>query len=164
MKRLSDKLVELFNFRIKAELESSYLYEAMSCVLDFKGFKYAAKLWREDAEGERVHAKWAIDYMLGLDVLPTIPTIVAPKEQNWFGIKEIVDATVIHEDLVTSQCKDLAKLALTSEDTLTYSFVADHYLKEQVEELQKVLERQKYVQLFSGDNAMLEEYFKDQLK
>jgi ferritin len=30
MKRLSDKLVEAFNFRIKAELESAYLYEAMS--------------------------------------------------------------------------------------------------------------------------------------
>ena len=166
MKRLSDKVIDAFNFRIKAEFESSYLYEAMACNLDFKGFKYAAKLWREDAKGERLHAKWAIDYMLGMDIQPIIPTIVAPKEQNYAGIKEIVDATVVHEDMVTSQCKDLAKLALTSEDTLTFSFVSDHYLKEQIEETSKVLERQKYVQLFleAKDFAGLEKYFKHQLK
>lgn len=166
MKRLSDKIVDLFNFRIKAEFESSYLYEAMASYLDFKGFKHGAKLWRQDAKGERLHAKWAIEYMLSMDIQPVIPTIDVPKIQDFKGIKEVVDQSVVHEDLVTKQCNELAITAMLEKDLVTHQFVADHYLKEQIEETDKVLERQKYVQLFleSKDYAALEKYFKHKLE
>lgn len=164
MKRLSDKIVEKLNFRIKAELESAYLYETMAACLDYKGYKFAAKLWRKDAEDERKHAQWSIDYMLGMDIQPIIPTITAPKEQMYSSLKEIVDKTVEHEDMVTKQCSELAKLALLDNDLVTYQFVSSHYLAEQIEELSKVLERQKYVQLFASDNAGIEKYFESQLE
>ena len=163
MKRLSEKIVELLNFRIKAELESSYLYEAMAAYLDFKGYSNAAKLWREDAKGEKEHAGWAIDYLLGMDYQPVIPVINTIKEQDFKGIKELVDATVVHEDLVTKQCNELAKTALLEEDLVTYQFVTSKYLAEQIEECSKVLERQKYIELFKEDNFAIEQYFKEKL-
>lgn len=163
MKRLSDKIVDLFNFRIKAELESSYLYEAMAAYLDFKGYSNAAKLYRKDANDERTHANWAINYLLGMDIQPVIPTIDAPKVQDFKGLKELVDQTVVHEDLVTKQCNELAIAAMLEKDLVTHQFVADHYLKEQIEEISKILERQKYVQLYANDNFALESYFEEQL-
>jgi len=168
MKRLSDEIVELLNFRIKAELESSYLYEAMANCLDLKGFKYGAKLWRKDASDERTHASWTIEYMLGMDIKPIIPTIDAPKKQEWLDLLELINETVIHEDLVTKQCNELAKTSLLESDLITHQFVASKYLAEQIEELEKVLERQKYIQMFDVVNngasrAAIEEYFKDQL-
>lgn len=163
MKRLSDKIVELLNFRIKAELESSYLYEAMSVYLDFRGYSNAAKVWRKDAEGERGHAQWTIDYMLGMDIQPVIPTIDTIKIQDFKGIKELIDATVVHEDLVTKQCNELAIAAMLEKDLITHQFVSSKYLAEQIEELQKVLERQKYVELYANDNFAIESYFKEQL-
>lgn len=163
MKRLSDKTEELLNFRIKAELESSYLYEAMANALDFKGYSNAAKVYRKDAAGEREHAQWAIDYMLGMDVKPVIPTIEAPKQQEWKDIKELVDATVVHEDMVTKQCNELAVSVMLEKDLVTHQFVSSKYLAEQIEELQKILERQKYVQLYANDNFAIEKYFESQL-
>lgn len=168
MKRLSDKIIQLLNFRIKAELESSYLYEAMANCLDFKGYVNGAKLWRKDADDERVHARWAINYMLAMDVKPDIPTIDAPKVQCWDNIQQLVDATVAHEDLVTQQCTELAKAAFTENDLKTFQFVNSKYISEQIEELEKVLERQKYVSLYDyttgAGRAALEEYFEDKLE
>lgn len=163
MKRLSDKIIDLLNFRIKAELESAYLYEAMANCLDFKGFANAAKVYRKDAEGEKEHAAWTTSYMLGMDIHPVTPTIEAPKKQMWESVKQIVDETVIHEDLVTKQCNELAKSALLDNDLVTHQFVSSKYLAEQIEELEKCLERQKYMQLYENDNFAIEEYFGDQL-
>ena len=162
MKRLSDNIVKLLNLRIKQELESSYIYEAMAASLDFKGYVQGAKLWREDAKGERKHAQWAIDYLLGMDIQPIIPLIVQP-QQDFTDIKDIVDKSVIHEELITKQCSDLAKSALLESDLVTYQFVSSKYLAEQIEELAKVLERQKYAQLYANDNFALESYFEGQL-
>lgn len=163
MKRLSDNIIKLLNFRIKAELESSYLYEAMANCLDFKGYVNAAKVYRKDAEDERTHASWSVEYMLTMDIHPITPTIDAPKKQMWENIKELIDETVVHEDEVTRQCTELAKAALMETDLKTHQFVLDKYIKEQIEETEKVLERQKYAQLYAGDNFALEEYFEDQL-
>lgn len=163
MKRLSDSLVELLNLRIKQELESAYLYEAMANCLDFKGYSNAAKVYRKDAEDERTHAKWAVEYMLTMDVEPITPTIEAPKQQEWKDIKELVDATVTHEYFVTDECNKLAKSALLESDFITHQFVASKYLAEQVEELEKIHERQKYMTLYAGDNFAIEHYFEDQL-
>jgi len=163
MKRLSDSLIELLNLRIKQELESAYLYEAMANCLDYKGYSNAAKLWRKDADGEKEHASWAVKYMLDMDVEPVTPTIEAPKQQYWETIKELVDATVIHEYFVTDECNKLAKAALLESDLVTHQFVASKYLAEQIEEISTMHERQKYVTLYAGDNFALEHYFEDQL-
>ena len=164
MKRLSDKITDLLNFRIKAEFESAYLYEAMANCLDFKGFANAAKVYRRDAKDERKHAQWTVSYMLGMDVHPIIPTIEAPKKQMWDSVKQIADETVIHEDMVTKQCNELAKAALLDNDLVTHQFVSSKYLAEQIEECAKVLERQKYAELYKDDPAALEVYFKEVLE
>jgi ferritin len=161
MKRLSDKLIELFNFRIKAELESAYLYEAMSVHLAKLGFINASKVWRQDAASEREHAGWAMDYMLTMDIKPEIP-LIAKQLQDFTDLKDIIDKTTEHEYLVTKQCNDLAKAAMLAEDLLTYNFVARKYLVEQEEELQKVLDMQRIINTF-GNNSdtwiYLEDYF-----
>lgn len=166
MKRLSDKLVTLFNFRIKAELESAYLYEAMANCLAMSGFVNASKVWRKDAEDERTHAKWAMDYMLTMDVHPVTPTIEAPKEQKFKDLKEIIDKTTEHEYVVTQQCNDLAKTALLDNDILTYQFVSSKYLAEQYEEIERCLEMQRYINTLGNVSdtwIFFEDYFAKKL-
>ena len=165
MKRLSDKLIELFNFRIKAELESSYLYEAMAVHLAKLGFINASKVWRQDATSEREHAGWAMDYMLTMDVKPEIP-LITKQVQEFTDLKDIIDKTTEHEYLVTKQCNDLAKAAMLAEDLLTYNFVARKYLVEQEEELEKCMEMQRLINLYGNtpDGWIgMEDYFAKKL-
>jgi ferritin len=166
MKKLSDKLVTLFNFRIKAELESAYLYEAMANCLAMSGFINASKVWRKDAEDERTHAKWAMDYMILRDVHPITPTIEAPKEQKFKDLKDIIDQTTEHEYVVTTQCNDLAKAAVMESDLLTYQFVSSKYLAEQQEELERCMEMQRLINLYGNtpDGWIgMEDYFAKKL-
>lgn len=161
MKRLSDKLVEEFNKRIKAELESAYIYEAMANWLTFSGFPNAGKVWKKNAEDERSHAEWAFDYMKIMDVLPETPVIAKPTLE-FKDIKEVIDKTTEHEYLVTKQCNDLAVSCMMEKDLLSYNFVAQKYLTEQVEELERCLEMQRYITKWGNDAngfIALEDYF-----
>lgn len=144
MKRLSDKLIEQFNFRIKAELESGYLYENMSICLQKMGLPNSSKYWHKVGQDELNHAQWAIDYMNIMDVPVEIPVIVK-QSCIYKSLKEIVEATLEHEYLVTKQCNELAIIAMQEKDLVTYNFIAEKYLKEQVEEIETYIE---YKRLF----------------
>ena len=66
---ISDKTIELLNYRIEQEDYSSRLYLSMSLWLENAGYA-SAKLWKKYSSEEANHADWARTYLLSLGIQP----------------------------------------------------------------------------------------------
>ena len=53
----SKECIDILNYRIEQEEQSSRLYQSMSLWLNDNGFMGAAKAWLKDSEGEMEHAQ-----------------------------------------------------------------------------------------------------------
>lgn len=133
---ISDKIVQLMNYRIEQEELSSRLYKAMAVWLDFHGFSGAAKVWYKYSEEELVHKEWAYQYLLDLNIKPVTPSLEKP-QNDFKGLPNIISLSLEHEIKIADQCKTLAQSASSEGDFMTLE-LAMRYLKEQVEELAKV--------------------------
>lgn len=153
MKNISQRLIDLMNYRIEQEEASSRLYKAMAVWLDFKGYSGAAKLFNKYAEEELKHAGWAYQYLLDLDIMPNVPAIEKP-QTDFTGLVDIINKTYEHEQLVTNQCQELASAAFKEGDYMTLH-LAQHYLDEQVEELAKSSYWVNRIQAFGSDPNIL---------
>jgi len=130
---LSEKLQELVNYRIEQEELSNRLYLAMSIWLDYRGYAGAAKLWKEYADEETIHAGWAYKYLADLNVKAKVPQLSAqPVEFESFV--SIIEKSLEHEYMITKQCNELAMAAKEEKCFMTIHF-AQKYLDEQVEEI-----------------------------
>ena len=136
MARISDNIIKLMNFRIQQEELSKRIYLAMSIWLDYNGYSGAAKLWKKYSEEEQVHVDWAYQYLLDLNIMPTVPDLPSPKNTFTAGLKQICVESLQHEKEVSDQCEQLAQAAKDEDDHMTYE-LALRYCKEQVEELDK---------------------------
>jgi len=132
---LSPKVIELLNFRINQEEESSRIYKAMSLWLDDRAYFNASKLWEKYSGEELKHAGWAREHLLSFNIRPETRPI-NPVSNEFMGLDDIIRKTLEHEILITNQCKELAKVSQEEGDTLTYT-LAHKYCSEQVEELRK---------------------------
>jgi len=150
---LSSRIIELLNFRINQEEESSRLYKAMSIWLDDKGYFNAAKLWQKYSDEELKHAEWAREHILSFNIRPETRPI-NPVLNEFTGLDDIIYKTVEHEVVVTNQCKELAKVSQEEGDTLTYT-LAHKYCAEQVEELNKVYNLQNLLEVYGSDKLAL---------
>ncbi len=153
MKNISQKLIELMNYRIAQEEASSRLYKAMAVWLDFKGYSGASKLFNKYSSEELVHANWAYEYLLDLDVMPNIPALEKPVVE-FSGLVDIINKTYEHEQKVTAQCEALAAAAFKDGDYMTLH-LAQHYLDEQIEELAKSNYWVNRIEAFGSDSKIL---------
>jgi len=149
----SESVIKILNFRIEQEEQSSRLYQSMSLWLNDKGYMGAAKRWKDDADGEMVHAQWAKDYLLDMGIQPTLPALPKPPH-DFTGLPDIIRQSYAHEVVVTNQCNDLAKNALNTGDNLLYE-LANKYLQEQQEELGKVQTLLDKLEAFGEDKIAL---------
>ena len=131
---VSESIKTLLNERIYQEELSSRLYTAMSVWLDNFGYKGAAKWLKKQANDELDHAQWSRDYLMSFDILPETRPLEAV-ETAYSNLQTILLKVYEHELLVTKQCNDLAKRAMTEGDFLCFS-LAQKYLDEQREELE----------------------------
>jgi len=150
---ISKKIEELINQRILEEEKSSRLYLAMSKYLNFSGYFGASKLWKKYADEEMEHASWAYDYLEKLNILPTVPTLPAPI-MEFDGLCDICSKSLDHEISITESCNDLAKVATIEFDFMTLE-LAQRYLKEQSEEVEKQTYWKDRILLFGEDKMML---------
>lgn len=132
---INSDTVEILNFRIQQEQYSSRIYEQMSLSLESMGFSNLAKLYDKYSKEELEHAGWAKTYLLSYNVTPTLEPLESPTVAC-SCIQEILDQTLEHELLVTKQCEELGKYALTGFQ-MNLLTLAQRYNKEQVEEINK---------------------------
>lgn len=132
---ISSKMIDLMNYRIQQEENSSRIYLAMSLWLGNMGYTGAEKVWKEYSDEELTHAQWAYDYLLNLNVIPVVPELDTPKGE-FKGLPQIIAMSYQHEIMITDQVKALAKAAQEEGDFMLFE-LALKYCNEQQNELNK---------------------------
>lgn len=159
-KILNDKIVELLNYRIEQEEFSSRLYEQMSLWLDNKGYLNCKTLFKQYADEELKHAGWAKSYLLDYGVTPCLHKLDSP-EMELESLEDVFNATLEHEQLVTSQCEDLASTALKEGNHVLYA-LASKFCAEQQEEIGKAITLLDILSL-SKDMLVVDNYIGNKL-
>lgn len=150
---VSKECIDILNFRIEQEEQSSRLYQSMSLWLNDNGYLGAAKSWLKDAEDELQHAQWAKDFLLDMGVQPLLPALKQP-EQTFQGLPDVIRKSYDHEIVVTQQCNDLAKHAIQYGNHLLYQ-LAIKYLQEQQEELGRLQNAIDQIETFGETKDVL---------
>ena len=150
---LSDECVNVLQYRIQQEEQSSRIYQSMSLWLNNEGYSGAASLWMKYSQEELVHADWSRNYLLSMGITPNVPLLTA--EPNVYqGLPQIIDASYEHEITITKQLKELADKAFKTGDHMLYTLAAQ-YLKEQVEEHDKTQTWVDKLKTFGTDKIAL---------
>ena len=133
---ITQKAIDLLNYRINEEEYSSRLYEYLSICLEDAGYEVSPKLWKKYSQEELDHAQWAKDYLLSFGIIPQLKEIAKPM-CDCTDLAHVITESYKHEKMVSQQCNELAVEALKMQDHMLYS-LAIKYCKEQVEELSKM--------------------------
>ena len=146
---ISEKTIKLLNYRIQQEELSSRIYLSISTCMNYKGYQGAAKLFKKYSDEETLHASFAYEYLLDLDIRPEIPAL-EDIDKEYKGIVEAIQAAFEHEIVITNQCKDLAKACASEGDYMTLA-LAQKYLTEQVEEIKKTTDLLNFIDTLTDD-------------
>lgn len=150
---ITQKAIDLLNYRIKEEETSSRLYEQLSLCLENLGYKNSPGIWKRYSEEEMEHARWSKEYLLSFGILPTLSNLESPY-CNCQNLAEVIQETYKHEVMVTKQCNDLAEEAIKLKDHNLYS-LAIRYCKEQIEEMNKVQDLMDKLETYGSDKLAL---------
>jgi ferritin len=132
MPRVSKSIQDALNDQVNRELESAYVYLAMSAWADEQNLSGAASWLRLQWEEELQHATKIIDYIAGRGGSVRLKSIAQPaaKYKNLLDVfKNVLD----HEEAVTAAINSLYDLAASEKDYATQTLL-DWYVNEQVEE------------------------------
>ena len=126
------ELIQAFNDQIREELNSSYVYLALSADMDAVGLTGAAAWFRKQSEEEDGHAMRLYDFVNdvgGHVVLQAIP-------QPASGVKTLKDAftkSLAREKHITACIHNLVRTARKLDDLSAENFLR-WFIEEQVEE------------------------------
>lgn len=129
---LSKKIEDAFNAQINAEFWSAYLYLSMSSWCAHKGFQGMANWFEIQFREEQDHARIMYYYVqqrggrVVLGPVDAVPT-------DWESPLKVFEATLAHEQKVTSLINNLYALATEEKDYATQSMLK-WFIDEQVEE------------------------------
>lgn len=157
---LNRSVIDALNYRIQQEEHSSRIYEQLSLWLNNKGYLNFAKLFKNYADEEMIHAGFAKSYLLDYGITPCLQSLPSP-EMEMGGLLDALEAAYDHELLVTKQCEDLATLALKEANHVLYQ-LALKYCAEQQEEIGKVITNLDIYKL-STDMLVIDAYVGENL-
>lgn len=160
-KLVSKKTIDLLQYRIKEEEQSSRLYLSMSLWLENEGYINSAKLWNKYANEENEHANWARKYLLSFGILPNTPSL-KKVDGSYKGLPDIIKKSFNHEIEITKQLQELANHALHIKDNMLYT-LSEKYLHEQIEEHNKTQTLMDQLKSF-GTNKTAMRLFDSSLK
>ena len=150
---ISDQGIALVNERIKQEEQSARIYLGMSVWLDVQGYAGASKLWKKYSDEELEHAEAFYDYLKGLNVVPEVPVLTKPINA-FTSLQEVVEKSLEHELYVTKEINRMASEAFKMADMMLYEMFLK-YVKEQHEELDKLLYWKDRLEINAGDTCGL---------
>ncbi len=154
---LSQKMQDALNAQINAEYYSSYLYLAMAAHCEAINLKGFANWMRVQTEEEMFHAMKFLDFVLERGGRVELKAIEAP-QSKWESPLAIFEATLEHEQHVTSLINKLVDLAIAESDHATNSFL-QWFVNEQVEEeatADGILQQLKLMQNAPGGLFMMD--------
>jgi ferritin len=127
---ISEKSIELLQFRLYREEMSVRLYYAMSIWLDSEGYINASKLWKHYSDEEDEHINKVNEYLLSVNVKPEIRSLEKPKN-DYASLDEVVEYTYSFMLEISDELKKLATHALKENDHMLYG-LAQWFLAEQI--------------------------------
>jgi ferritin len=146
---LTKNILKAFNTQIKNELESAYLYLAMSSYCNAQNFFGFGKWLRMQAQEELGHGMKLFDYVHHRGSQATLQAVEEPKA-DFKNLLELFKIVLEHEQKVTGLIHKLYEMALTENDYAS-QIELQWFVTEQVEEEQTattIVEQLKLV----GDN------------
>ncbi len=129
---LSQKMQDALNEQINAEYYSSYLYLSMAAHCEAINLDGFANWLRVQTQEEMAHAMKIFDFVLERGGRVELKPIEGPPAQ-WDSPVAIFEATLKHEQHVTSRINKLVDLAIDQSDHATNAFL-QWFVNEQVEE------------------------------
>ncbi len=151
---LTKKMEAELNGQINKELYSSYLYLSMSAYCNSIGFLGFANWLRIQAKEELDHAMKLFDFILERGGNASLATVEQP-DAEWVNLSNVFDATLKHEQFITSSINHLMEIAVEEKDFASMSFL-NWYVSEQIEEEANAEEIVRKLQFVGDDkNAML---------
>lgn len=150
---ISEPCIALVNERIRQEEQSARIYLGMSVWLDVQGYSGAAKLWKKYSDEELEHAEAFYDYLKGLNIVPEVPVLTKPAN-SFSSLLDVVEKSLEHELYVTKEINRMASEALKMADMMLYDKFLQ-YVREQHEELNKLLFFREKLEINAGDTCGL---------
>lgn len=129
---MKDVLVNAVNAQINAELESAYLYLAMSAKMERKNLPGIAQWLRIQWDEEVVHAMKFYDFLLHRDATVQLEALGRP-EVSVDTPLQAFEAVLEHEKYITDRISKLYDLAAKENDYPLQSLL-QWFVDEQVEE------------------------------
>lgn len=129
---LSSKMSEALNAQINAEYYSSYLYLSMAAWSEEQNLPGLGNWFRIQVQEEMGHTMKFFDFVIERGGRVSLGAIDGP-ETEWDSPTAIFEATLKHEQYVTSLINKLVDLALAESDHATNTFL-QWFVTEQVEE------------------------------
>jgi ferritin len=146
---IKDKVLKALNGQIKMEMDSSYLYLAMSSFFSEDNLNGFASWFRMQSREEYMHAMKIFDYIHQANAKLKLLQIEEPKVE-WKTALDAFKDTYKHEQEVTASIYSIVDLTIAEKDHATNNFI-QWFVSEQVEEESTsltILEKIKLV----GDN------------
>lgn len=151
IKMIGNKLQDAINNQIQAELDSAYLYLAMSVYSEGKNLRGFAHWLKTQYQEETGHAFKLLNYLVERGGTVKLQAISAPAAE--FGSPvEVFEKVLAHEIHITSLITKLYELAIAEKDYAAQIFL-QWFIEEQVEEegnASVILERLKMVGTSNG--------------
>ena len=132
MPRITKPISDALNDQVNRELESAYVYLAMSAWADGKNLRGAASWMRLQWEEEIQHATKLIDYIAGRGGTVNLMAITKP-QARYKDLLDVFRQVLKHEEAVTAAINTLYGKAARASDYATQTLL-DWYVNEQVEE------------------------------
>jgi len=129
---IDKKMQEALNEQINAELYSAYLYLSMAAYFESVALSGFASWMRVQFQEEQLHAMKIYDYVNERGGRVTLKAIDKPPAE-WDSPQAVFEATLKHEQKVTSLINDLVYLARDLKDNASEIFL-QWFVSEQVEE------------------------------
>lgn len=126
------ELIQAFNDQIREELNSEYVYLALSADLDAQNLTGAAAWFRKQAQEERGHAMKCYDFLNDIGARVVLQALPQP-DSGVKTLKEAFTKSLAHEKHITACIHGLVKLSRKLEDLPAESFLK-WFVDEQVEE------------------------------
>lgn len=150
---LKSKIAEELNKQMNREVESSYIYLAMSAYCNAANLAGCASWFEKQAAEELEHAMKFYHYLV--DQGAKVRFLQVPEPRNSYdSITEVFEAALTHEEQVTAWIENLANLSVAEKDMTTYSFLG-WFLNEQVEEVATATSIVEKLKMVGGSGGAL---------
>ena len=132
MAQIGEKLNKELNDQVREELESAYIYLAMSAWFAERTLNNLASWFHKQAEEEFEHAMKFVNYILDTGGSVKYDNLKEPK-RDYDNILEILETADQHEKHITKRIHHLYNVAQEEKELSAFPLLL-WFLKEQVEE------------------------------